>query len=101
MIVHCGEAFIDIISRQESDGRLVCCPIAGGAVFDTAIALGRLGEKSGFYGGLSTDRFGQFLSSKLSEANVDFSSCQISDRPATQAFAEMNEGEASYTFYDE
>ncbi|MGI9378818.1 MAG: PfkB family carbohydrate kinase [Methyloligellaceae bacterium] len=101
MIVCCGEALIDMIPRQLPDGSDVYYPIAGGAMFNTAIALGRLGERSGFYGGLSTVRFGQFLSSKLSEANVDFSSCQRSDRPTTLAFVEMNEGEASYTFYDE
>ena len=79
----------------------VYCPIAGGAVFNTAIALGRLGEKSGFYGGLSTDSFGQLLTSKLSEANVDFSLSLRSDRPTTLAFVEFNGSEARYTFYDE
>ena len=90
-----------MIPRQLPDGSHVYCPIAGGAVFNTAIALGRLGEQSGFYGGLSTDSFGQLLTSKLSEANVDFSLSHRSDRPTTLAFVEFDGSEARYTFYDE
>ena len=33
-------------------------PIPGGAIFNTAIALGRLGEPTGFVSGISNDMFG-------------------------------------------
>ena len=42
MIVCAGEALIDMLPR-EVEGRAAFVPHAGGAVFNTAIALGRLG----------------------------------------------------------
>ena len=46
MIVCCGEALFDMIPRDDGDGGQSLKPHAGGAVFNTAIALGRLGVLS-------------------------------------------------------
>jgi sugar/nucleoside kinase (ribokinase family) len=43
MILCCGEATIDMIPASTIDGGMAFVPHAGGAVFNTAIALGRLG----------------------------------------------------------
>ena len=43
MILCCGEALIDMLPAQTSDGQEAFVPVPGGAVFNTAIALGRLG----------------------------------------------------------
>ena len=53
MILSCGEALIDMLPRQSTLGEACFAPYAGGAVFNTAIALGRLGAPSSFFSGIS------------------------------------------------
>lgn len=101
MIVCCGEALIDMLPRTLPDGTSVLLPATGGAVYNTAIALGRLGETTGFFSGLSTDMFGRSLEADLDAAGVDTSFCARSARPTTLAFVELTDGQARYTFYDE
>ena len=43
MILCCGEALIDMLPRETAGGEACFAPYPGGAVFNTAIALGRLG----------------------------------------------------------
>ncbi|SHL96582.1 carbohydrate kinase family protein [Roseibium suaedae] len=101
MILCCGEALIDMIPTQTGSGEMAYLPLAGGAVFNTAIALGRLGAPSGMLTGLSTDLFGQKLASGLAASHVDVSLSITSSRPTTMAFVELTNGHATYTFYDE
>ena len=101
MILCCGEALIDMLPRQLPDGANVMLPAVGGAVFNTAIALGRLGHDTGFFAGLSTDMFGRQLADALENAGVDTAFCVRSPRPTTLAFVELTDGQAKYTFYDE
>ncbi|MBL4890599.1 MAG: carbohydrate kinase [Rhizobiaceae bacterium] len=101
MIICCGEALIDMLPRQLEDGSEVLLPVPGGAIFNTAIALGRLGEKAGFFSGLSTDLFGEKLAEALAASNVDFQYAVRNDLPTTLAFVKLTNGQAQYTFYDE
>lgn len=101
MILCCGEALIDMLPRKTEDGGEGFLPIPGGAIFNTALALGRLGEETGFFSSLSSDMFGQQLSSYLHQSNVDTSFCATIDKPTTLAFVKLDDGQASYTFYDE
>ncbi|MBD8889998.1 carbohydrate kinase family protein [Roseibium litorale] len=101
MILCCGEALIDMIPAQTGSGEKAYLPLAGGAVYNTAIALGRLECPAGMLTGLSTDLFGQQLATGLTASNVDTSLCITSSRPTTLAFVELTGGHASYTFYDE
>lgn len=101
MILSCGEALIDMLPRQSSAAEPCFAPYPGGAVFNTAIALGRLGTPSGFFSGISTDLFGQMLTTALTEANVASDLAVRSPRPTTLAFVTLVEGQASYAFYDE
>lgn len=101
MIVCCGEALIDMIPMLDSAGQRSLKPHAGGAVFNTAIALGRLGAKVDFLSGISTDLFGKTLLSELHKSNVATDLVIRSDRPATLAFVELDDGHATYVFYDE
>lgn len=101
MILSCGESLIDMLPRTTTDGERAFAPYAGGAVFNTAIALGRLGAPSGFFSGLSTDLMGEILIDTLSASNVDTSLAARSARPTTLAFVKLVEGQASYAFYDE
>lgn len=101
MIVCCGEALIDMLPRTALSGEAAYAPYVGGAVFNTAIALGRLGVPVAFFSGLSRDVFGQQLASALTASRVDLGHTMFSDRPTTLAFVHLNDKQASYTFYDE
>lgn len=101
MILCCGEALIDMLPRSSTEGEPAFAPYAGGAVFNTAIALGRLGVPTGFFSGLSTDLFGEVLTDTLAASKVDSSLSMRSGRPTTLAFVKLVEGQATYAFYDE
>ena len=101
MILCCGEALIDFLPRNGPAGEELFKPAAGGSVFNTAVALGRLGAPSGFFGGLSTDMFGALLRRRLAESGVDASRAVSSSRPTTLVFLRIVAGEASYAFFDE
>lgn len=101
MIICCGEALIDMLPRQLPDGTDVCMPVPGGAVFNTAIALGRMGEDTHFFTGLSTDMYGRQLTAFLEASHVKTTFCKRTPRPTTLAFVSLVEGNAEYTFYDE
>ncbi|SEM67913.1 fructokinase [Loktanella fryxellensis] len=101
MIICCGEALIDMLPRTTPANESAFAPYAGGAVFNTAIALGRLGTPVQFISGLSSDLFGDVLRDVLAQSHVDTTPCHVSDRPTTLAFVRLTDGHASYAFYDE
>ncbi len=101
MILSCGEALIDMLPRTTTLGEPAFSPYAGGAVFNTAIALGRLGAPSAFFSGISNDMLGQILTETLEASRVDTRYCARSDRPTTVAFVKLVDGQATYAFYDE
>ncbi|MCQ4631409.1 carbohydrate kinase [Shinella sp. CPCC 100929] len=101
MILCCGEALIDMLPRTSTLGEDAYAPYAGGAIFNTAIALGRLGVPTGFFTGLSDDMMGDILRGTLKESGVDYSYCATLSRPTTVAFVKLVDGHATYAFYDE
>ena len=101
MILSCGEALIDMLPRTSTLGEPCFAPYAGGAVMNTAIALGRLGTPSGFFSGLSSDMLGEILTDTLQASQVDTSLAARSNRPTTVAFVKLVNGQATYAFYDE
>ena len=101
MILCCGEALIDMITEPTVSGAQGFVPHSGGAVFNTAIALGRLGAPAGMLTGLSSDMFGQQLAQALKDSHVDGSQVVLSDRPTTLAFVQLQDGHATYSFVDE
>ncbi len=101
MILCAGEALIDMLARKTAQGHDAFEPFPGGAVFNTAVALGRLGAEAAFFSGLSDDLFGQRLQRALEASRVDATLAVISKRPTTLAFVQLADGQATYTFYDE
>jgi fructokinase len=101
MIICCGEALIDMLPRRSTLDEAAFAPYAGGALFNSAIALGRLGVPTEFFSGLSTDLFGEQLRNTLAESNVGSRYAHLSPRATTLAFVRLVDGHASYVFYDE
>ncbi|MBY6142053.1 carbohydrate kinase [Leisingera daeponensis] len=101
MILCSGEALIDMVPAPTGDGPDGFVPHPGGAVFNTAIALGRLGVRAGMLTGLSTDMFGRQLAESLKASHVDTSLVIQSGRPTTLAFVRLVDGHATYCFFDE
>ncbi len=100
-IICCGEALIDMIPVVGEGGALAYQPCSGGAVFNTAIALGRLSVPTEFLTGLSSDLFGEQITRTLEESGVGAGLCKLSKRPTTLAFVKLVDGHATYHFYDE
>jgi fructokinase len=96
MILCAGESLIDMVPQ---DGAFR--PLAGGAVYNTAIALGRLGRATGYLWPVSRDPFGQQILAPLAEAGVNTDLCPRTDRLTTLALVTLQNGEARYSFYDE
>lgn len=101
MILSCGEALIDMLPRESTADEPAFAPYPGGAVFNTGVALGRLGAPSGFFSGISTDLFGEVLADALKASDVSLDLAHRSGRPTTLAFVKLEDGQASYAFYDE
>jgi len=101
MLLCCGEALIDMIPTPTSDGQMGFVPHSGGAIFNTAIALGRLGASAGLLTGMSSDMFSLQLTADLQASKVDASLLIPCDRPTTLAFVKLVDGHASYSFFDE
>lgn len=96
MILCAGESLIDMVPQ---DGAFR--PLAGGSVYNTAIALGRLGEPVAYLWPISRDPFGEVLLRPLAEAGVNTDLCPRTDRLTTLALVTLIGGEARYSFYDE
>ncbi|CDX29001.1 Fructokinase [Mesorhizobium plurifarium] len=101
MILCCGEALIDMLPRTTTEGEAAFAPYVGGAVFNSAVALGRLGAPAGFFSGLSSDLFGGQLREALGASKVSSTYAHTSPKPTTLAFVRLTNGQATYTFYDE
>ena len=101
MIVCCGEALIDFLPGKTEDGSLAYQPFCGGSVYNTAIALGRLGVPTGFFNGISTDFFGDMLRDGLKASKVDLKYVKVWDQPSTLAFVKLTNGHARYSFFDD
>lgn len=101
MILCCGEALIDMIPGQTAEGKAGYVPHTGGAIFNTAIALGRLDVEVGMLSGVSRDSFGTLLAETLERNKVDTAHLIRSDRLTTLAIIHLSDGQANYAFYDE
>ncbi len=100
MVICVGEILADMIAREENGGT-VYGRYAGGAPFNVACGIAKLGGKAGFYGCVGQDGIGDFLV-RTAEAR-GFSYLRIdrlADRNTTLAFVDLDAGgERSFSFY--
>lgn len=99
MILVCGEALVDLFVTRGADGHPVVDARVGGSPLNLAVGLARLGEPSGFFGGLSTDSFGRIVQAFLANEGVDLSCAPVSAAPSMQTLVGVNgAGEPVYSF---
>ena len=92
-----GEALYDLVLEGDEELRAH----AGGGPFNTARTIARLGERVGYLGRLSTDRFGSTLRRMLADDGVLLDAVVDTDDPTTLALAEIDrDGSAVYRFYE-
>ncbi|MDK3018157.1 carbohydrate kinase family protein [Pseudodonghicola flavimaris] len=96
----CGEAVLDMVPAALAGGGPGYRAVPGGAALNTARALARQGIAAGFIGALSTDPGGTGLARALTEAGVDLSLAQRSDRPCPLALAHPVDGGTRFDLYD-
>ncbi|MGC9368216.1 MAG: carbohydrate kinase family protein [Paracoccaceae bacterium] len=101
MILCCGEALIDMLPAKTRVGGQAFAPCPGGAAYNSAAALARLGTPAGLFAGLSEDLFGRKLAAALEAAGVDTRLAPRSARPTALAFVQLVGGQPCYAFYDE
>lgn len=101
VILCAGEALIDMLPHPHAPDEATFTGHPGGSIFNTAIALGRLGMRCGLLSGISTDLFGARLVAALDAAGGTSDLAIRSERPTTLAFVTFEDGQARYAFYDE
>ncbi|WP_329458408.1 carbohydrate kinase family protein [Streptomyces sp. NBC_01497] len=103
MIVVAGESLIDLVPAERAGGALApLTPRRGGGPYNTAVALGRLGDRAAFCSRISTDAFGEALVEGLREAGVGLAFTQRGPQPTTLAVATVAEdGSAGFGFHAE
>lgn len=89
-----GEVLIDLITSGSETKAIV-----GGGPSNTAVALSRLGIKTYFIDGISTNDYGKRAKSELLEAGVNLDFAEFSDKPMCIADVTLDEsGSATYEF---
>lgn len=100
MILVCGEALFDVFVAAGSGTRIPAEMVVGGSPLNVAVGLARLGAKSAYFSGLSTDRFGEILRETLAREGVDLSHVRSKPNPTTLSIVARGEdGQPRYSFY--
>ena len=99
MILVCGESVVDLLVAPEPDGTSSLDARLGGAPFNLAIGLARLGQRVALFSGVSTDPFGEAIVQRLASEGVDHSLLQRSGGATMLAIVGVGQnGDATYFF---
>ena len=100
MVLVIGEILVDMIGKEENNVFLYERR-AGGAPFNVASAINRLGGNSSFIGAVGNDLIGQFLLNYAQNMNFTYLDiAKLDDVNTTLAFVELDShGERSFCFY--
>ena len=99
LLVCLGEILIDFLPL-ETDGELTGFTLhPGGAPFNVAVGLARLGQPAAFVGKLGADMFGRHLRRAARAEGIDDAWLTDASAPTTLAFVAHEDGEPVFTFY--
>lgn len=99
MIICVGEILADLIAKETGEG-IVYSRHAGGAPFNVACGVKKLGGDAEFYGSVGEDLIGKFLKEFASRRGLGAHIQNVSDRNTTLAFVDLDEnGDRSFCFY--
>ncbi len=99
MILVCGESLVDLLVAPEPGGTSSLDARLGGAPFNLAIGLARLGQHVALFSGVSTDPFGEAIVQRLAKEGVGLNLLQRSDGATMLAIVGVGQnGDASYFF---
>lgn len=101
MFVVGGESLIDLVQDGIGpDGKIRMSALQGGSPYNCAIALAKLGNRTGFLCPISKDTFGEYLLGPLASAGVEPLLKERVAEPTTLAVVTFDERkQASYAFY--
>jgi fructokinase len=90
-----GEALIDLYPNLDLSRK----PFVGGGALNTAKALSRLGRRTQFIGGISSDLFGREILADLEYNSIEVDHIHLSELPtATSEIEVIQNGSARYSF---
>ncbi len=100
MVISVGEILADMIAKNTAEGT-VYSRHAGGAPFNVACGIAKLGGKAGFYGCVGKDLIGDFLIGFAKTRGIERLHIERNrERNTTLAFVDLSEaGERSFCFY--
>lgn len=99
-IASAGEAVVDLMPMTDVPG-LAFQAHLGGSPFNVAVAAARLGARSAFVGGLSTDAFGRRFRRRLQECGASDEMAAPRAEPSSLAFIDFEGRDARYSFHFE
>jgi fructokinase len=99
LLTSMGEILIDFLPIQTEGQTTGFTMHAGGAPYNVAVGMARLGQPTAFAGKVATDLFGRYLRGRVAGEGID--SRFLLDDPAasTLAFVSYEGGEPDYAFY--
>jgi fructokinase len=90
-----GEALIDLYPNLDLSRK----PFVGGGALNTAKALSRLGRRTQFIGGISSDLYGREILADLEYNSIEVDHIHLSELPtATSEIEVIQNGSARYSF---
>ncbi|GAB2473037.1 carbohydrate kinase family protein [Jatrophihabitans fulvus] len=95
VIASLGEALIDVVETGDDDPRQAR---PGGAPYNVALGLARLGRRAAFVGRLAHDPLGTILRRHAERSDVDLSLAVDAHETTTVALVELSDGIAEYRF---
>ncbi len=101
LLTSMGEILIDFLPITEGGQTTGFQMHAGGAPFNVAVGMARLGQPTAFASKVATDFFGRYLHAHLTHEGIDPRFLIPTDAQSTLAFVAMEGGEPSYAFYGE
>ncbi|WP_340110443.1 carbohydrate kinase [Pikeienuella sp. HZG-20] len=100
MYLICGEALFDLFAPADARAPFTLSARAGGAPFNVAVGMARLGARAGLFTALSNDTFGRALRAALEEDGVNTRFLLESPRETALSLVTLGaRGDAAYRFY--